>query len=135
MGWREAVGDPERFFRFGPRPRAELDRRLRELDVNPPADLHELWVETGGGVLYQTEYVVSPFATGIANHDFQAVQRRHADEKLAGPIFHHGVFLSVIRPEGGYRLVFIHEPGRPSRIVPSLDGWYDEVCVWLEGVL
>jgi hypothetical protein len=93
-----------------------------------PSDLIQLWADTGGGVIFETEHILRPIADSDDQSEVEQVtQWERARGLPAGLlVFHRGVVLSTIRLFDAAYLTI--ERGRASSSVfSSLDDWYRSV--------
>jgi hypothetical protein len=68
---------PELFLFNGPIPRGELDVWLRKRNLTVPEDLKEVWCETGGGDVDQTETILGPYGNRELADDVDSVNELH----------------------------------------------------------
>jgi hypothetical protein len=97
---------PDLFHLLGPIPSAELDAWLNERQLAVPNDLRQFWCEAGGGDLFETETILSPFGRSDLGDDIETVNQFHRQKGMPGDciIFHTGIGgLSVVHiPSGRY---------------------------------
>jgi len=100
---------PELFHFLGPMPSAELDAWLNDRHLVVPDDLKQFWHEAGGGELFETETILSPFGRKDLADDVESVNEFHREKGMPANwvIFHTGIGgLSVVEmPSGKYASV------------------------------
>jgi len=52
---------PNAIWWFGAIDGIELEKWITDKKLNVPSDLKQLWIQTGGGELFESEYILSPF--------------------------------------------------------------------------
>ena len=100
---------PELFHFLGPIPSVELDAWLNERHLVVPNDLKQFWREAGGGDLFESETILSPFGRSNLADDVESVNQFHKQKGMPAEwmIFHTGIGgLSVVQmPSGRYASV------------------------------
>ncbi|HEY3974959.1 MAG TPA: hypothetical protein VGM18_18275 [Candidatus Sulfotelmatobacter sp.] len=114
-------------FRFFGAIRPEkLDSWLRERKLDIPQDLKTFWCETGGGDLFESETVLSPFGNVDLGDDIDSVNQGRWQKGMPAHwlAFHTGLGLSVVETlSGGY--ANLHGDSYEVRSTfKSLDDWY-----------
>jgi len=91
-----------------------------------PEELVELWGRTGGGDMFETEEILSPFASG--DHDLEAVNRRLWAAGLSEDllVFHSGLYLTAVDSKA--QIVRVD----PDHLEPdggfgSIEDWYRDL--------
>jgi len=117
---QDAQKVPRIFSPFGAIPAAELDDWLRRTGLVLPSDLIELWQQTGGGDVFESETIFRPTVPSTPNSCFveDDIEGRNATYEEKGKsgdiyVFQQGAFLSAVRlsdqrfvtlTEGGYTI-------------------------------
>jgi hypothetical protein len=100
---------PRLFHFLGPIPPLELDAWLGEHQLAVPNDLRHFWQEAGGGDLFETETILSPFGRRDLADDVESVNQFHREQGMPADwmVFHTGLGgLSVVQmPSGKYASV------------------------------
>ena len=88
-----------------------------------PPDLLDLWIETGGGELFETEDLLCPASTDL--YDLVAVNEGRWKQGLPHDrlVFHVGIFLTAIDP-GGRLLQLDADSETEIGAFSSMDAWY-----------
>jgi len=92
---------PDLFHLLGPIPSVELDAWLSERQLIVPNDLKQFWREEGGGELFESETILSPFGRGDLGDDVETLNQFHRQKGMPEDwmIFHTGI--------GGHSVVHI----------------------------
>ena len=108
-----------------------LDEPLDEMTIcaaeemwHPPKDLLELWREFGTGLIFESEWILRPFAeSSSVEYVTEREKRKGLREDLM--LFHYGLFASAFSPGG----IDVFEPDSYKHIsrFNTLDGWYTSV--------
>ena len=122
---------PRIFDPFGAIPSAEIQDWLRRTGVVLPPDLIELWQQTGGGDVFETETILRPTVASTPNRcfvedDIEGINAACAEEGKSGDlyVFHRGLFPSAVRLSD-QRFVTLTEDGYTVKdSFASLDEWY-----------
>src|SRR5215469_17016607 len=128
---QDAHNEPRIFSPFGAIPSAEIQGWLRRTGLVLPADLIELWQQTGGGDVFESETILRPTVSSTPNSCFveDDIEGRNAafgDEGKPSDlyVFQQGAFLSAIRLSD-QRVVTLTEGGYAIKdSFASLDEWY-----------
>jgi hypothetical protein len=100
---------PDLFHLLGPIPSVKLDAWLSERHLAVPNDLKEFWCEAGGGDLFESETILSPFGRSDLGDDVETLNQFHRHKGMPADwiIFHTGIGgLSVFQiPLGTYASV------------------------------
>ncbi len=102
-----------------------LQSWLQDRGLNLPQDLIELWEVTGGGELFETESILSPFADPHSGDDIDSVNEFHHSNGLAQQylVFHVGTGLTTVRLiDGCY--VTLNDIYQELSSFLTLDDWY-----------
>src|SRR5688572_9151940 len=133
----DAKRRPEAFRWNGPLSPQDIRAWQTTTGFAPPQDLLELWIRTGGGELFESEKVLSPFGDATVGLNVTARTDDLHKEGLAKSrlVFHEGLGLSAIRlTDNKYEhLMRIYEQDdRSLRVIgfsthdvfENLDEWY-----------
>lgn len=123
--FRDASTRPELFVWNG-----AIDDQAFKLWLRPlchaPFQLVELWKQTGGGEIFETETILGP---RLDETDSSLIARNAVlrGEGLPEPyvVFHEGIFLSAFRPGG--LIVELDERFQEVRRFVSFDDWYRSI--------
>lgn len=63
-------------------PKERLDEWFRQRDLEVPSELAELWQETGGGNLFESETILGPFGDVLTGDDVDSVNEVHRGRGL-----------------------------------------------------
>jgi hypothetical protein len=125
---QDSTRRPELFSWNGPIAVDDLDDWLNIRRLHVPDDLRELWRDTGGGEMFESESILAPFGSEELGDDVDGVNRLHQDRGLpSGYLIFHvgGVGLSAVRL-ADQCFVLIEEDGYAERAeFESLEDWYD----------
>lgn len=93
-----------------------------------PEDLIALWQEVGGGVLFESETILEPFASPGAD-DIDAENRRFHDRGVRSSllVFHIGLCVSAIDQATGEYVELDYDSLAERSRFGSLDSWYRSV--------
>ena len=120
---------PELFVWRGPIEPTRLSEWLRVRHLNVPSDLQELWEKTGGGDLFESETILSPFGCSVSGDDVDGINNHHHALGLDVDylIVHCGLCLTAIRLSDQKWVVL--DPGsyEVTTEYSSLSEWYREV--------
>jgi hypothetical protein len=115
-------------FRFhGPIPLEELDVWLHEHRFVVPEDLKQFWRETGGGELFESETILSPFGRPDLADDVESVNQFHREKGMPADwvIFHTGIGgLSVVQTASGKYATVREGSYEVQETFASLANWY-----------
>ena len=103
---------PRIFSPFGAIPSVEVEDWLRRTGLILPSDLIELWQQSGGGDVFESETILRPTVSSSPNScfledDIEGINAAYADEGKSGDlyVFHRGLF-SLSR--SAFRSAFRH---------------------------
>ncbi|MGA2375559.1 MAG: SMI1/KNR4 family protein [Candidatus Sulfotelmatobacter sp.] len=103
---REDAARRPRIFLFnGPIPLAELDAWLIERNLTVPDDLKQVWCETGGGVIFESETILGPNGNRELGENIDLENEFHKQKGMPADwlLFHTGFELTAVRiPTGEY---------------------------------
>jgi hypothetical protein len=119
------------FCAFGAIPLTEIQDWLGRTGVVLPSDLIELWKQTGGGDVFESETILRPTVASRPNSrfvedDIERVNAKYAEEGKSSDLymFHRGLFPSAVRLSD-QRFVTLTEGGRAVKdSFASFDEWY-----------
>ena len=121
---------PSVFKAFGAIPKVELKDWLQRNAIVLPSDLIELWQETGGGDLFESETILRPTVSSEPSANFAEddIEGRNAAHAARGKpsdfyIFQHGAFLSAVRLSD-QKYVTLADGYRVKNCFDSFDEWY-----------
>jgi hypothetical protein len=118
---------PDLFQFMGPLAEVKLDAWLKDRHYSVPNDLRELWRDTGGGTLFETETILAPLEANELGDDVESINSFHHKRGMPAIylIFHIGIGgLSAIAMDGA-RYVSISEDTYAERgNYTSIDDWY-----------
>ena len=120
---------PDLFNFNGPIPLSELDRWINERQLNVPNDLKLLWHETGGGELFESETILSPFGDSALADDIESVNHFHREKGMPRDwmVFHIGLGgLTVVQRNLG-TYASVSEEYKVQQTFSSLDDWYENL--------
>ena len=114
------------FFWNGPIPQEDLSGWLKSKNLQLPEDLVSLWLRVGGGDLFETETIFSPFGDSQLGDNVDEVNRLHHSQGLAEDffVFHGGLYLSAVRLSDGC-YVALSQDYVPMAEYSSLEDWYN----------
>ena len=118
---------PELFRFSGSITTAQLNGWLQERNLVVPDDLKRLWCETGGGEMFETETILSPFGQTNLADDLDSVNAFHRRKGLPSNylIFHTGIGgLTVVKMPVGEYLSVREDSYEVQRTFASLADWY-----------
>jgi hypothetical protein len=97
-------------------------------DLCLPTDLKDLWLQTGGGDLFESETILAPETTVTWADGFDEVNAHHRDKGMPGEfaIFHIELVLSAFRVSDGKYAILDEGGYSVLRVYESLDDWYEE---------
>lgn len=97
---------PDLFHFHGAIQLEEMDAWLIKRNIVIPEDLKYLWCDTGGGDLFETETILSPFGQRDLADDVDSINEFHKRNGMPGIwlIFHTGIggLTAVNIPKGEY---------------------------------
>lgn len=122
---QDAARHPQLFVWNGTIESNQLEVWLQEHQLNLPQDLIELWKQTNGGDLFESETILSPFGDDSLGDDIESVNEFHYSQGMAREylLFHLGTGLSAVRLSDGY-YVKLDESYQEIDQFQTLDDWY-----------
>lgn len=120
---------PDLFQWNGPVSGEVLSQWLRRCGLRVPAELFELWRRTGGGDLFETEVILSPFAAQGSGADVEGENKLHWGRGLPAEflLFHFGSALSAVRQADGAWLVLNPKTYQVLEEHSTFADWYEHV--------
>ena len=118
---------PDLFHFHGPISPEELDAWLNERRFVVPGDLKQFWRETGGGELFESETILSPFGRTDLADDVESVNQFHREKGMPVEwvIFHTGIGgLSVVQTASGNYASIREDSYEVQQSFASLADWY-----------
>ena len=73
---------PDLFWLVGPIPAEQLHAWLMQHSLGVPDDLKQLWSQTGGGEMFETETLLSPFGRAGFGADVMGVNQFHRQKGM-----------------------------------------------------
>jgi len=124
----DAATCPEVFVWYGSIPTEDLACWQDQRGLCLPRDLRDLWLQTGGGDIFESETILAPGATYSWADCFDEVNAQHRDKGMSGDfaIFHIGVVLSAFQVSDGKYTILEEGSYSVLRKYESLDDWYEE---------
>jgi len=122
----DAARRPDLFLWNGPIPGPELASWLNDRCWTLPPDLVSFLSETGGGNVFESEWILGPYGDSSLGTDLESVNQFHWSRGLGDAclVFNTGGFFSVIdQPRGDYVVVSEKDYRTDSRY-PTLEAWY-----------
>ena len=121
----------EVFSPFGAIPLTEIQDWSRQNGFVVPPDLIELWQQTGGGDVFESETILRPTVASAPNScfvedDIEGINAAYAAEGKSGDlyVFHRGLFSSAVRLSD-QRFVTLTVGGYTIKdSFASFDEWY-----------
>lgn len=122
---QDAARYPQLFVWNGAIESNQLEVWLQEHQLNLPQDLIELWKQTNGGDLFESETILSPFGDDSLGDDIEGVNEFHYSQGMSKNylLFHLGTGLSAVRLTDNY-YVKLDESYQEIAQFQSLDDWY-----------
>jgi hypothetical protein len=122
---QDAARYPQLFVWNGTIESNQLEVWLQEHQLNLPQDLIELWKQTNGGDLFESETILSPFGDDSLGDDIEGVNEFHYSQGMSKNylLFHLGTGLSAVRLTDNY-YVKLDESYQEIAQFQSLDDWY-----------
>lgn len=119
---------PHLFSWFGGIPRSDLYDWMAQREISLPDDLVDLWHELGGGDLFESETILSPFGDSALGDDIQGLNDLHLRQGLSPEylLFHRGLYLSAVRLADG-KYVALSDSYVPFKEYSSLEEWYSDL--------
>lgn len=105
--------------------RDRLNIWLQKHNLNLPEDLIAFWQVTGGGDLFESETILSPFGDTYLGDDIDSVNEFHYSQGMKRDylVFHVGTGLSAVRLADGHYVTLRDNYQELSEFF-SLDDWY-----------
>lgn len=126
---RDVEKRPELFRWNGPEDRGRLRKWTAGFDGKIPEEMFLFWEATGGGEVFETETLLSPFGDSSAGEDIEGVtvscRNRGLPENWM--VFHIGWGVSAFDKKDGRFAWFEPQSYSPSRIIESFHDWYVSV--------
>lgn len=99
-----------------------LDKRQLSL----PKDIIELWLQKGGGTMFETETLLSPIGNPLLGDSVEAITLQHYQNRLSRDyyVIHTGLVLTGIRLSDGNYVVLDMSTYLPVREYLTLESWY-----------
>jgi hypothetical protein len=127
----DQVKRPDLFHFRGAIPSSELNAWINERQYVVPSDLKQFWHEMGGGDLFESETILSPFGQSDLADDVDTVNRFHKEKGMPGNwiVFHIGLGgLSVVQvPSGLYASVREGPYYEVQQTFTSFADWYADL--------
>jgi hypothetical protein len=123
----DRINRPDLFDFRGPIPSEELDIWLNEHRLVVPDDLKQFWCETGGGELFESETILSPFGRIDLADDVESVNQFHREKGMPAEwvIFHTGLGgLSIVQISSGQYASIREDSYKIERSFTSFEDWY-----------
>ena len=128
---RDAQKVPRIFSPFGAIPSAEIQDWLRRTGLVLPSDLIELWQQTGGGDVFESETILRPTVASTPNScfvedDLEGISAVYAEEGKSGDlyVFHRGLFPSAVRLSDQRFVTLTGDGYTVKDSFASFDEWY-----------
>jgi len=128
---KDAERRPDLFHWFGPIERSQIESWLRSSGLVIPIDFLELWSQTGGGDLFESETIFRPTSIPslmpyfVQGDDLAAANDQRTRDGMPKSYFafHDGLFLSALRLSD-QALVTLNDRYEQTAEYASLDEWY-----------
>jgi hypothetical protein len=122
----DAARRPDIFYFFGPIPPAELDAWLNKRKLTVPDDLKQIWCETGGGDLFESETILGPYGKRELADDLDSVNEFHRQKGMPADwlLFHTGLGLTVVRISTGEYASLREGSYQVERTFSNFADWY-----------
>jgi hypothetical protein len=107
-----------------------LDAWLAQRSLHIPDDLKRVWLQVGGGDMFESETLLAPLGDEDMGDDIDAVNRVYRSRGLSANylVFHDGLGgLSVVRLSDGQYAQLDKDTFIETTIYPSFDEWYQRV--------
>src|SRR5262245_3334346 len=124
---RTDVSDRPRAFAWnGAIAPARLEKWIAERALEVPADLLKLWLTFGGGVIFESEEILSPLGEPDWALNFDKTNLAHRGRGLPEGffIFHEGAWISAVRRTSPHYVTLDPDSYVATREFDSLDDWY-----------
>ena len=122
---KDAIEQPRLFLWCGALDETKINEWIPPNRVQVPLDLRKLWSVTGGGEMFETETLLSPFAS---DPDYDINMRNEfywksgVDKTLL--VFHIGTWISAIRDNTPHFISFKENEMENKMQFESIDAWY-----------
>lgn len=122
---QDSVRHPKLFVWNGGIVGDRLNIWLQKHNLNLPEDLIAFWEITGGGDLFESETILSPFGDTYLGDDLDSVNEFHYSQGMKQDylVFHVGTGLSAVRLADGH-YVTLRDNYQELSDFFSLDDWY-----------
>lgn len=122
----DARSRPELFDWEGPVDSVHLEKLLSEKAWKIPADLLNFWISTGGGEMFESEYVLAPCGSTYLGDNLFSYNEELRDRGLPVDyvVFHVGMAVSAIRQSDGCYVQLDPENFSEKASFSSLLDWY-----------
>lgn len=110
----------------GPCDRRRLEEWLSCAPFQLPEDLLGLWLEFGGGTIFETEEIFAPFGESTIDRTFDEANGFHRTAGLQDGywVFHEGAWLSAVRRHQPQFVTLERKTYRVTAEYGSLAEWY-----------
>lgn len=127
--YQDQAQRPELFVWNGPIPAERLDEWLSHRGLGIPEDLAQLWRETGGGDLFESETILSPLADDQKGNGVDEVNEFHQKRGLSSDylIVQTGGYLTAIRLTDKKWVLLDLDSYNEINQFDSFDAWYRSV--------
>ena len=124
--WKDKTEKPDLFYFFGAIPSEKLDAWIRERKLVIPPELKELWCDTGGCDLFESETVLGPFGSAKTGDDVDSVNLHHWGGGMPPDwlIFHTGLGLTVVKMSSSEYANVREGSYQVQQTFASLTDWY-----------
>jgi hypothetical protein len=124
---RDQAMRPDLFVWNGPIPEERLNEWIERRGLNLPEALVELWRETGGGTLFESETILGPFGDVELADDVDSVNAYHKKRGMypRDLLLHVGVTLTALRQDTQTVVLLDSETYLAHKEYESLRGWYE----------
>jgi len=122
----DAARRPRIFLFNGPILPAELDAWLNKRKLTVPDDLKQIWCETGGGDIFESETILGPYGNRELGEDVDSENEFHRQKGMPTDwlLFHTGLGLTVVKMSTGEYASVREDSYDVQRIFKDLSDWY-----------
>lgn len=122
----DAEHRPRVFRWYGPVDREAIERWLRQRHVAVPDELVDLWVWTGGGLIFDSEDILRPVLGSEVEDSVEARTEWYRGLGLPQQylLFQEGLFLSAVRQPDGVVVELDPDTFQEVQTFDSLSEWY-----------
>jgi hypothetical protein len=122
----DAARRPDIFLFNGPILSAPLDDWLGTRKLIVPDDLKEVWQETGGGIIFESETILGPYGNrGLGeNVDGENEFHRQKGMPIDWLLFHTGFQLKAVKMSTGEYACLREGSYEVTEMYGSFAGWY-----------